>query len=578
MQEIMKEHFRIITAITFAIILSLPSVAQERHFGNGNTGSQGGSRSSNERRDPPPPQSGTPQMSGDMLVLRTRKAGEMRNLISGDARRQVRRLVVEGSINRDDLRIIDDICDRSTCRDSRGRTVENYLDLDLSRAQITYPKRDVLPEGIFSGNSHLRSIILPTYLVEIGQRAFSSCSKLDRVEMPGGLQQIDDYAFRNCTKLSSVRLPDRLDAIGTGAFSDCTSLSRVILPPGLRVIGSEAFMNCPITQIRFPLQLEFLGNNSFSGTQISELNIPRGTRIDGTPGNNQHLQAVNIEEGHSELSSEDGILYSNRGTTLVMVPGGLSGYIAIPEGVTSIGAYAFSHSRMSRIDIPSTVTLIGEGAFYGCTNILSLTIPYGVRNIPAHCFDECKQLQSVDLPRSLTTIGAYAFRECRQLSGISLPPSLTSIGKYAFQECNSIASLTVPGGVAELPEGCFRNCNGMSTARLSPGVRKIGEEAFRGCLALTEIQLPNTLVSIGDESFRSCSALQEIILPESLGEMGSKPFTKCELLHRVKCLSIIPPSGKSTGCEKALLIVPRGSISSYKKASGWKKHKQITEE
>ena len=208
-------------AMAFAIMLVMPSFAQERRFGRDDNSKQGDSRSKDKKNDAPPPRhdNGEPQMSGDMLVIRTRKAGEVKSLIGPEARKRVRRLVVEGSINRDDLRYIDDICDRSSCYNSKGKSIDNFLDLDLSRAQITSPTRDVLPSDIFSSNSRLRSIQLPRHLIEIGQRAFSYCSDLERVDMPSGLRLIDDYAFRNCRKLTDIRLPDRLEEIGKGCFS-----------------------------------------------------------------------------------------------------------------------------------------------------------------------------------------------------------------------------------------------------------------------------------------------------------------------------------------------------------------------
>lgn len=567
-------------AMAFAILLIMPSFAQERKFGRDNNSKQGDSRSKDKKNDAPPPHhdNGRPPMSGDMLVIRTRKAGEVKNMISPEARKQVRRLVVEGSINRDDLRFIDDICDRSSCYNIKGKSIENFLDLDLSRAQIVSPYRDVLPSDIFSNNSRLRSIQLPMHLIEIGKRAFSYCSILERVDMPSGIRLIDDYAFRNCKMLTDIRLPDRLEDIGKGSFTGCTALSRIILPPGLRSIGSEAFVNCPISQIRFPYQLEYIGNNCFAGTRISEINIPRNTRVDGMPGNNANLQAINVEQGNISLSSIDGILYDSRGTTLLMVPGGASGYLSIPHNVTAIGARALEYSRLSQVDIPPSVVSIGEGAFYGCVNLTNIEIPNGVTQIAANTFNSCKNLQRVVLPRGIISIGANAFCECRKLYDFVLPIGLQSLGKSSFLECNAITRLVVPSGVTEIPDGCFRNCNGMVSIKLSNGIIKIGEEAFRGCLSLTDIMLPNTLQRIDDEAFRSCSSLGEIVIPESVSSMGSKPFTKCEQLGRIICRSHVPPSVKSTGCEKTILVVPRGSYNVYKKSTGWKKHKQIVEE
>ena len=72
------------------------------------------------------------------------------------------------------------------------------------------------------------------------------------------------------------------------------------------------------------------------------------------------------------------------------------------------------------VEIPDSVTSIGNYAFNGCTH-----------------------LSSIQIPDSVTSIGVYAFRYCSSLSSIQIPDSVTSIGGNAFSGCSNITAFTV---------------------------------------------------------------------------------------------------------------------------------------
>ena len=114
--------------------------------------------------------------------------------------------------------------------------------------------------------------------------------------------------------------------------------------------------------------------------------------------------------------------------------------------------------------IPSSVTEIGEGAFYGCTG-----------------------LESVTIPSSVTVIGKEAFLLCCWLESVTIPPSVTEIGRRAFEGCSSLESVTIPSSVTEIGGAAFWGCTGLESVTISSSVTKIGESAFAGCSSLTII-------------------------------------------------------------------------------------------
>ena len=78
-------------------------------------------------------------------------------------------------------------------------------------------------------------------------------------------------------------------------------------------------------------------------------------------------------------------------------------------------------------------------------NLTNVTIPDGVTSIGQYAFENCSNLTSIDLPESLTSIGDCAFALCSSLTSIDLPESLTKIGNNAFQDCRSLKTINFKG-------------------------------------------------------------------------------------------------------------------------------------
>ena len=116
--------------------------------------------------------------------------------------------------------------------------------------------------------------------------------------------------------------------------------------------------------------------------------------------------------------------------------------VTIPEGVTLIGVSAFGYTDLTEVTIPASVATIGTTAFGKCSSLAKVTILKGVTTIGYHAFDGCSSLTSVTIPASVTTIEAYAFSRCTNLSGVTIPDSVTTIGYHAFDGCSSLTSVT----------------------------------------------------------------------------------------------------------------------------------------
>lgn len=93
--------------------------------------------------------------------------------------------------------------------------------------------------------------------------------------------------------------------------------------------------------------------------------------------------------------------------------------------------------------LDSTVTSIGNYAFYGCSKLASINIPNSVTFIGNYAFKGCSKLTSVTIGSGVTTIGRFAFNGCYSLKSVTIGNGVTSIGNYAFQGCVSLTSIIV---------------------------------------------------------------------------------------------------------------------------------------
>ncbi len=297
------------------------------------------------------------------------------------------------------------------------------------------------------------------------------------------------------------------------------------------------------------------------------------------------LYSINVDENNINYFSYDGVLYRRN----------------LPYDTYTLVFYP-SPKTDSEYEILENTTCIGFAAFWGCTNLTSLTIPETVNDIRSENFYDCLNLENIyitnlaswcninfecsplayaknlylndvlvtDLviPDGITYIKDGAFEGYKKLASVTIPDSVTSIGYNAFYGCTSLASITIPDGVTNIGEFAFYNTayynntanwdNGVlyidnhlieaettlsGSYEIKAATKTIALNAFAGCTGLSSITIPNSVTSISYSAFAGCTGLTSITIPDSVTSIDYYAFSGCSGLTSIT----IPESVTSIG-------------------------------
>ncbi len=234
-----------------------------------------------------------------------------------------------------------------------------------------------------------------------------------------------------------------------------------------------------------------------------------------------YTQGLSYKEGTDEY---DNIIYAVIGIgdatdTDIIIPSYHNG-----RPVVGIGLHAFyGCSSLTSVTILNGVTYIQNHAFQNCSNLTSITIPDSVGyTVESDTFSgspiETANIPTIAiraLPNSVQTvvindgeyIGSGAFGGCYNLTSITIPNSVKKIMREAFSGCRSLTSITIPNSVRYIGDGAFSRCDNLTSIEIPNSVEKIMGEAFYGCISLTSITIPNSVTIIGANVFEKCRSL-----------------------------------------------------------------------
>ena len=470
--------------------------------------------------------------------------------------------------------------------------------------------------GAFEGCVSLKKILIHGNIETVGEGAFRGCTMLDDVKFGFGVVQLGNSTssgkgvFEGCVSLKTIEIPYTVKRLYANTFRGCSSLESVVLHDGLETIGSYAFYDCSVlSEITIPNTVKSMGYQCFVGcSSLTKATIGGGveTMSEELFLNCKKLKDVTIEDGCSVISG-----------------GAFQGCIAlkqisIPSSVKRIYDKAFYNCTALEtvvmgegvLNLGYTTDNYNYGAFQGCTQLKSVTIPSTLQNIYENTFSGCTSLEQITLNEGLQTISRYAFNGCSALTSIAIPNTVTSIGYDCFIGCSSLTSAYIGKKVSSMGTNLFSGCTKLAEVTIADGCSVISGGAFQGCIALKEIVIPGSVETVYDKAFYNCTALETVVMSEGVLNLGyttnnynygafqgctelwkvelpstiknlyEYTFRDCTNLRRIICYaSLLPSLGSNVWANsaqaKATLYVPESAVADYQSSSNWLGFKNI---
>lgn len=481
---------------------------------------------------------------------------------------------------------------------------------------------DVFEVYNFENCTTLKTIVLPetVWLLVGGEHggAFKNCKNLTSVNLENIYAMASD-AFVGCSSLTSIVLPKGIQVVGSLTFKGCTSLKSVTIPDSVVDIAEDAFADCPSGIV-----INYSGVNKgypwggkvTTGRSI-RYNAPYRISVEKLESD---FDNVVVEESYDSEINNGYVLFENEITTisneyvpiLEYVPytvsdilykqpvnasnSGLTS-IYFPDGITEIEANSYGMTRtLKEISIPSSVTTIGERAFFEtslekiifrgtksqwelinkgtdwatggnihyvvfCTDgyideygneVITYTTnssnefkKVGYYRISGEelknvYFQNRTDIITVDIPSQVTIIGNDAFRGCENLKTVNMPETVTIIGESAFRDCSSLVMYEVPRDVMTIGMFAFSGCKSFTRFAIYNNVRMIGNCAFQSCTKLYKFSINKQLLQLGEKVFIGCTSLYSINFKGYVSEwnaISKKPYWEAgSCLYAARCV------------------------------------------
>lgn len=437
-----------------------------------------------------------------------------------------------------------------------------------------------IANSAFSNLNNIQTVIIPSGIDYIGQRAFDGCAFLRNVFILDSDLEIDNRAFQNCG-LTGLFLGSGLRKLGDRSFAGCSILQTLNLPNSLTGIGSGCFETCfelrgsnltGLTDFLYlPINLKNLGARAFASCRIEEVRIPSSevkfidrvfTNCTGLEYCIFNVSGITGFGGNTIL--DDGNFYQCRSLKTFKFPITFSGdlsinffstaqnlkYVSIPSGVKRIEGLAFANTlSLKRIDMPDNLNYIGEQSFIysrgGDNDLTTISDIFEITGAGTGINDPIATSvisKPFSLPTGLLQIGSIALAYMPLQTSFDLPQNLLLLANPFLNNSNLININVHPNNPYNTGISGLLYNKAKSVLIFSPHYRSgvidipagtitIDNRAFQGS-SLTGVKIPSSLLSIGSYAFEN-SNLREINIPNNVTSIGTRAFVGCIYLKDI---------------------------------------------
>lgn len=257
--------------------------------------------------------------------------------------------------------------------------------------------------------------------------------------------------------------------------------------------------------------------------------------------------------------------------------------IILPNSLLTIGALAFQSSiNLKSIHIPSSVSEIGDRAFFNCSGLENITvsegnvffksidgilyskdgarlvqyalaksdtafsIPNGVEYILSGAFSSCDSIETIVMPDTVQYVSGEAFRWCSNLRSIRLSQNIKILSSFAFDCCINLESINIPKDTYYIDDDTFRYCSSLKNIVVDGD--NLNYKTINGSLynkdGTTLVQyalgkedeyfiIPNTVINVGNNAFYGCKTIKKVVMSDNVSSLGESAFCECSKLESV---------------------------------------------
>lgn len=397
-----------------------------------------------------------------------------------------------------------------------------------------------IADGAFSG-AKITSLTIENPSTAIGKYAFANCKSLLSVTLPSieNSMEIGEHAFNYCESLEAANNLDKVLTVGDYAFAN-TALKSVATR-AYSVYGEGAFF-------RSSLEDATLGEGSKYGLgafqeclSLVTVNMPDGGNVHfgrGCFAKDTALATIDLSKTDEIIEAETFYGCSKLAQANLENVIEIGNYafadcsrlssVTLPK-VVRIGEGAFGRYEVyggapifSSIELPQTLTTIGDGAFLGCQGLTQIALPSSLENVGNYLFTYCINLKTVSLPDNMTSIGEYWFAGCENLTSVNLA-NVRAFGNYAFTSASSLQNVDLSSAVT-VGEGAFAS-TAVSGSIIANNLVKASDYAFQGT-SIRSFVAPS-LAHIGLAAFQNNAILSSFTFSNDLDYIGSLAFDGC---------------------------------------------------
>ena len=353
--------------------------------------------------------------------------------------------------------------------------IPDYLFKNKNISSVTFEEGGsemIIYLEAFSSSS-LQSIIFPSCLKQILERAFLKCYNLKIVNFTETqLSSIPKSCFQECSQLETVIFDySDVNSIGEASFYNCSKLKTLDIKNSLiELIAENSFRYISAETVEFPHSLTFIGRYAFSNTKIKNI-----------------------------------FFYEN-------------------SEITNFSMYSFAFSNeLETIQFPDSLASISGYCFQQCVSLRNVTLSSNTNTLKSYAFINCENLEVIIIPgnSALETIEPFVFSGCKSLKEIRVEkPNDFKFDDGMLMNANQTKIIY------------FLPTSPKTTLIISGSIVEIADNAFNSCPNIREVYVPvGNLNKVGFQSFYNCQSLSRVILPKNLELISNDAFANCEHLQ-----------------------------------------------